>query len=234
MRGCQIKCKQYFACVPESKTSSGWSHCFIVQTFLPSCLHLLMLLILTQEKQAFYNLWLLDKKSGLFRHCPACLNRMKSFKYVNLTIWSWFDNQQIIALLHCCVITLLCYYTAVQLEWVCVSVFTLMTMKPVLRTYLLPQLSFPILRSLPSPSPVADVFTPSAPGENKSRSIAPPEWILHWQAPPLAAIAPATAHANLPSARDTPTLWVWLAHTRQTAASLKCYWLEVLGHSTIG
>lgn len=31
----------------KSKTSSGWSHCFIVQTFLARCLHPLMMLILT-------------------------------------------------------------------------------------------------------------------------------------------------------------------------------------------
>lgn len=73
---------------------------------------------------------------------------------------------------------------------------------------LFPYLLLPLL---PLP-PVADVFTrnplppPSPPGENESRSIAPPEWILLWQAPPLPATAPATEHATLPLARDTPTL----------------------------
>lgn len=63
----------------------------------------------------------------------------------------------------------------------------------------------------------------SPPGENESRSIAPPEWILHWQAPPLPATSPATVHATLPSARDTP-------HTDSdwpTGLRLQHYWSPI-------
>lgn len=65
------------------------------------------------------------------------------------------NNQQII--------TLMCYYTDVQLEWVCISVSTLMTMKPTLRISLLPQLSIAIHRSLPSPSPCSGCVYPQTP-----------------------------------------------------------------------
>lgn len=82
----------------------------------------------------------------------------------------------------------------------------------------------------PQPPPPS----PSPPGENESRSIAPPEWILLWQAPPLPATAPATEHATLPSARDTPTLSLWLAHAPQTPAFLEPHWLVLLSDSVIG
>lgn len=95
--------------------------------------------------------------------------------------------------------------------------------------------------SLLFPSPCSGSVYPQTPslslsywGKDESRSIAPPEWILLWQAPPLPATAPATEHATLHLARDTPTLSLWLAPQPHTSASLEPHWLELLSHSVIG
>lgn len=114
-------------------------------------------------------------------------------------------------------------------------------MNPSLQTIYTPHPSSPFpYCSLFSPSPCSGCvypqppLPPSSPGENESRSIAPPEWILLWQAPPLPATAPATEHATLPSARDTPTLSLWLAPKPQTSASLEPHWPKLFSDAVIG
>lgn len=95
----------------------------------------------------------------------------------------------------------------------------------------------PLPRLLPFPSlplPCRVCPQPCIPilRETKSRSFAPPEWILLDQAPPLSRYN--ARNPPPPSARNTPTGWPSLAAQPPTPASLQPHWIALSGDVVIG